>query len=57
MATHYSILAWKTLWTEEPGGLQSMASKRVRHELVTKPPHLSFMHLLLFSIGGKEPAC
>ena len=24
MATHSSILAWKTIWTEEPGGLQSM---------------------------------
>ena len=24
MATHSSILAWETLWTEEPGGLQSM---------------------------------
>ena len=24
MATHSSILAWKTLWTEEPGGLQSI---------------------------------
>ena len=24
MATHSSIHAWKTLWTEEPGGLQSM---------------------------------
>ena len=24
MATHSSILAWKTLWTEEPAGLQSM---------------------------------
>ena len=24
MATHYSILAWKIPWTEEPGGLQSM---------------------------------
>ena len=27
MATHSSILAWKTLWTEEPGGLQSMESQ------------------------------
>ena len=27
MATHSSILAWKTLWTEEPGGLQSMGSQ------------------------------
>ena len=29
MATHSSILAWKTLWTEEPGGLQSMGSKEL----------------------------
>ena len=29
MATHSSILAWKIPWTEEPGGLQSMGSKRV----------------------------
>ena len=28
---HSSILAWKTPWTEEPGGLQSMGSQRVRH--------------------------
>ena len=27
MATHSSILAWKVLWTEEPGGLQSMWSQ------------------------------
>ena len=38
MATHSSILDWKILWTEEPGGLQSMGSPRVRHDLVTKPP-------------------
>ena len=31
MATHSSILAWKILWTEEPGGLQSMGLQRVRH--------------------------
>ena len=29
MATHFSIPAWKIPWTEEPGGLQSMGSKRV----------------------------
>ena len=29
MATHSSILAWRTPWTEEPGGLQSMESQRV----------------------------
>ena len=32
MATHYSILAWRILWTEEPGGLQSMGSQSVRHD-------------------------
>ena len=29
MATHSSILDWKILWTDEPGGLQSMGSQRV----------------------------
>ena len=32
MATHYSILAWKIPWREEPGGLKSMRSQRVRHD-------------------------
>ena len=32
MATHSSILAWRILWTEEPGGLQSTGSQRVRHD-------------------------
>ena len=32
MATHSSILAWEILWMEEPGGLQSMESLRVRHD-------------------------
>ena len=31
MATHSSILAWRIPWTEEPDGLQSMESQRVRH--------------------------
>ena len=31
MATHSSILAWKTPWMEKPGGLQSMESQRVGH--------------------------
>ena len=31
-ATHSSTLAWKIPWTEEPGGLQSMGSQRVRHD-------------------------
>ena len=32
MATHPSILAWRILWTEEPGGLQPMGSQRVGHK-------------------------
>ena len=35
MATHSSILAWRILWTEEPGRLQSMGSQRVRLDWVT----------------------
>ena len=31
MAPHSSTLAWKILWTEEPGRLQSMGSLRVGH--------------------------
>ena len=32
MTTHSSILAWRIPWAEEPGGLQSMGSQRVRHD-------------------------
>ena len=32
---HSSILSWRIPWTEEPGGLQSMRSRRVRHDWVT----------------------
>ena len=31
MATHFSIVAWRIPWTEEPGGLQSMGLQRVGH--------------------------
>ena len=43
MATHCSILAWEIPWTEEPGGLQSMGSQRVRHKRATE-------HLICVSI-------
>ena len=32
MATHSSILAWRNTWTEEPGGLESVGSQRVRQD-------------------------
>ena len=35
MATHSSILAWEIPWTEEPVGLQSMVSQRVRYDWQT----------------------
>ena len=38
MAIHFSILAWRIPWTEEPGGLQYMGSERIGQYLVTKPP-------------------
>ena len=44
MSNHSSILTWKIPWTEGPGGLQSMGSQRVRHDLATdnftSPQHL-----------------
>ena len=35
MAIHSSILAWTNPWTEEPGGVQSLGSQRVRHNWAT----------------------
>ena len=32
MAAHCSILAWRIPWTEQPDGLQSMGSQRVRRD-------------------------
>ena len=36
MATYSSILAWKILWTEEPGGLQFMGVQRAGYDRPTK---------------------
>ena len=45
MATHSSILPWKSPWTEEPGGLQSTGSKRVGHNWATKHTRSWFIGL------------
>ena len=45
MATHSSILAWRISWTEEPGGLQSMGSKRVGHDWATNT-HFNLIYKL-----------
>ena len=44
MAPHSSTLAWKIPWTEEPGGLQSMGSRRVGHDWETSLSLFTFMH-------------
>ena len=41
MATHSNILAWEIPWTEKPGGLQSMGSQRVRHDLVNNKTNIN----------------
>ena len=44
MATHFSTLAWKLSWTEEPGKLQSMGSLSVGHDWATSLSLFTFMH-------------
>ena len=44
MAPHSSTLAWKILWTEEPGRLQSMGSLRVGHDSATSLSLFTFTH-------------
>ena len=50
MATHSSILAWRTPWTEEPGRLQSMGSQKSQMQL-TKQQQI----LLFQSVVDKSP--
>ena len=42
LATHSNVLAWKIPWREQPGGLQSMGSQRVRHDWAAMH---TYMHL------------
>ena len=44
MALHSSTLAWRIPWMEEPGGLQSIGSLGVGHDLATSLPLFTFMH-------------
>ena len=47
MATHPSTLAWKIPWMEEPGGIQSMGSKRIGHDWSTS---LSFTFIEYYKL-------
>ena len=44
MATHSCTLAWKIPWGEEPGGPQSMGSRRVGHDWATSLSLFTFIH-------------
>ena len=44
-ATHSSMLAWRTPWTEEPGRLQSMGSQSVGHDWATNTLTLSISYI------------
>ena len=55
MATHSSTLAWKILWTEEPGRLQSMGLQRVRHKCLQ--PHFHFSHSCIVEGNGNPLQC
>ena len=66
MATYSSILAWRSLWTEEPGGLQSMGLQRVRHIWVNntllyirhkeylKMNSIYILHVIMFTAMSNE---
>ena len=58
MASHSSVPAWRVPWTEEPGGLQSLGSQRVRHGLTTKalPPGAS-QAAQESTCAGRRPEC
>ena len=59
MATHSSILDWRISWMEEPGGLQSMGSQRVRQDwasslsLITLPQQLLLCAFVSYKAGIK----
>ena len=54
MATHSSIPAWRIPWTEEPGGLQSMGSQRVRHNWPRMHRRHSLLQLIFTLTDQKE---
>ena len=53
ITTHSSFLAWKIPWTEQPRRLQSMGSKRVRHNRGTKQQQF-YMYIILLHIYESE---
>ena len=57
MATHSSVLAWRIPGTGGPGGLPSLGSHRVGHDLATNPPpHVYQAYVALLLFRGREAA-
>ena len=54
MTTHSSILSWRIPWTEEPGGLQSTGSQRVRHDWATFTLTLCYKYIAGGRWGRRE---
>ena len=48
-ATPSSVPAWRIPWTEEPGGLQSMGSQRVRHNWTTEHTHIAIEGSIMYT--------
>ena len=58
MAAHSSILSWRIPWTEEPGGLESMESQKVRHDWVTNTfTFFQTIALVSKSLGTLKSPC
>ena len=51
MAIHFSIIAWRIPWTDEPGGLQSMGLQEVRHDSTSDKRHLRYVTLNFWFSG------
>ena len=47
MATHSSILAWESSWTEEPGWLQFMGLQNIRQDFATKQQQHRLCHIFI----------
>ena len=54
MAPHSSILAWRIPWTEKPGGLQSMGTQRIRHDLATKQQQINNIQVIFLLARRKK---
>ena len=52
MATHFSVLAWRIPWTEEPGGLQSMGVAQSQTQLKRLPTHSRTAVLNAYGVLG-----